>query len=695
MARRCLDPFSGRPYEAREHFRLYFYAAVLTLRDLALGTTAVPADHFLAGYLAELRGTPLDGLPPAKARREWERRLADWEEAAPVRLPLVELREALGVGPEALVQLFVLGLTEEDPRFGALFAALNSAPDGTPGPTRPTTELLTGWGTDADARARARRDLGVLLAAGLAEAPGTADPQGRQALQPHPLLWPVIRGEDPGPLMPWARHEPADRLPAAASLILPPALRDRVQAVPAVFTSGGAALVVLRGAPSSGRGTILRSVARELGLAALDLAELTDIDDARWTTAGLLATLLRAFPLVTLDPAPGEAVRVPGLLPGYRGPVGVRMPAHGGLEGPAAASAVTLTTQLPGPDARARHWAAGLAGFTAEDPGALARGHRLSGGTIRRVARLAVAEALSAGRRSVTASDVAAAKRAMHAEQLDTLATRLPAGGDWSDLVVNARIRDELVLLERRCRAREILPSVLPRTFGTGFGAGVRALFTGPSGTGKSLAARLLGGALGKEVYRLDLSTVVNKYLGETEKNLDRVLGRAEALDVVLLMDEGDALLTRRTDVRSSHDRYANLETDYLLQRLESFEGIVVITTNAQDSIDDAFERRLDVVIDFAAPGPAERLAIWNLHLPREHGIAEPFLHDVAARCALTGGQIRNAVLHAAVLSVDPVPGTAPPGGHRLSTAVLEAAVRREYRKSGEVCPLRTVAAGA
>ncbi|MFD9100236.1 ATP-binding protein [Streptomyces virginiae] len=463
-----------------------------------------------------------------------------------------------------------------------------------------------------------------------------------------------------------------------------------------MLTSGGAALVLLRGAPSSGRGTILRSVARELGLAALDLSELRDTDDVRWRTAGLLATLLHAFPLVTMDPAPGEVVRVPRLLPGYRGPVGVRMPVHGGLEGPAVASAVTLTTHMPDPDARARHWAAGLAGCPAEDPRTLAQGHRLSGGTIRRVARLAVAEAFADGRQVVTESDVAAAKRAMHAEQLDTLATRLPAGGSWSDLVVNARTRDELVLLERRCRTRELLPSVLPRTLGSGFGAGVRALFTGPSGTGKSLAARALGAALGKEVYRLDLSTVVNKYLGETEKNLDRVLGRAEALDVVLLMDEGDALLTRRTDVRSSHDRYANLETNYLLQRLESFEGIVVITTNAEDSIDDAFERRLDVVIDFTAPGPAERLAIWNLHLPREHGVAEPFLRDMAARCALTGGQIRNAVLHAAVLSLDHAAQVDRQTSPALSTAALDAAVRREYRKSGEVCPLRTtVTAGA
>src|SRR5262249_43567362 len=142
-------------------------------------------------------------------------------------------------------------------------------------------------------------------------------------------------------------------------------------------------------------------------------------------------------------------------------------------------------------------------------------------------------------------------------------------------------------------------------------GTGVRALLTGPSGTGKTLAARVLAARLELDLYRLDLATVVNKYIGETEKNLSRVFARAEELDVALLLDEGDALLTQRTDVQTSHDRYANLETNYLLQRLETFEGILIVTTNAADRIDSAFQRRMDVVIEFRAPDAAERLEIW------------------------------------------------------------------------------------
>src|SRR5262249_20729988 len=152
---------------------------------------------------------------------------------------------------------------------------------------------------------------------------------------------------------------------------------------------------------------------------------------------------------------------------------------------------------------------------------------------------------------------------------------------------------------------------------------------------------------------RLDLSGVVNKYLGETEKNLERVLEHVEALDVVLLLDEGEALLARRTDVQNANDRYANLETNYLLQRLESFDGIVVITTNAERHLDAALGRRLDVIIHFPAPGAVEREALWRAHLPGDHAVGGDLLRELAGRCALTGGQIRNAVLHSSLLAMD------------------------------------------
>ena len=157
---------------------------------------------------------------------------------------------------------------------------------------------------------------------------------------------------------------------------------------------------------------------------------------------------------------------------------------------------------------------------------------------------------------------------------------------------------------------------------------------------------------------------------------------------MILMLDEGDALMTRRTDVHTSNDRYANLETNFLLQRLESYEGVLVVTTNAGERIDPAFRRRLDIVVEFRAPDAAERWAIWRLHLPSSHGVDEGFLDEVAARCQLTGGQIRNAVLHASLLALD--------ARVAICSEHLDAAVRREYRKAGAVCPLRmSVTAGA
>src|SRR5262249_42841761 len=219
------------------------------------------------------------------------------------------------------------------------------------------------------------------------------------------------------------------------------------------------------------------------------------------------------------------------------------------------------------------------------------------GGLMGGAAAIAASHAGLDGRDEVRVADVQEATRALNRQLLDTLADRLDARGGWNDLVASEATRTKLAELDARCRHRERLLDRLGRGFGASANRGVRALFTGASGTGKTMAARILGAVLELDVYRVDLAAVINKYIGETEKNLHRVLSRAEALDVVLLLDEGDALLGSRTEVRTANDRYANLETNYLLQRLETYQGIVVVTTNLGDNIDTAFQRRMDVVV--------------------------------------------------------------------------------------------------
>ena len=147
---------------------------------------------------------------------------------------------------------------------------------------------------------------------------------------------------------------------------------------------------------------------------------------------------------------------------------------------------------------------------------------------------------------------------------------------------------------------------------GGGRGRGVTALFAGDSGTGKTMSAEVIAGELGLDLYTVNLATVVDKYVGETEKNLERIFAEAGGVNAVLLFDEADAIFGKRSEVRDAHDRYANIESAYLLQRMETFDGLAILATNLRSNIDDAFTRRLDMIIDFPAPDETSRLAIWQ-----------------------------------------------------------------------------------
>jgi SpoVK/Ycf46/Vps4 family AAA+-type ATPase len=302
---------------------------------------------------------------------------------------------------------------------------------------------------------------------------------------------------------------------------------------------------------------------------------------------------------------------------------------------------------------------------------------RLTSGNIRRAALSATNIARLAGRRDFTAEDLRLACRTLQADRLETLATRLEARGGLDDLAVDEATREELAALVARCRHREAL-AVLGPKFTRG-SVGVRALFAGASGTGKTLATRLLAATLGRDIYRVDLAATVNKYLGETEKNLDRAFAAAEELDAILLLDEGDALMASRTDVSSSNDRYANLETNFLLQRIETFTGIVLVTSNAHERIDKAFARRMDVVINFRPPDEWSRHEILRMHLAGAQ-VSEALMHDIACRCSLSGGQLRNVASHATLLALQ--------RGAAINDFDLHAALAREYRKTGGRCPL-------
>lgn len=260
---------------------------------------------------------------------------------------------------------------------------------------------------------------------------------------------------------------------------------------------------------------------------------------------------------------------------------------------------------------------------------------------------------------------------------LDDLAQAIEAVASWEDLVLPAR---ELTIL------REIAMHVRQRShvYETwGFadkgkrGLGISALFVGASGTGKTMAAEVLARELRLDLYRIDLSAVVSKYIGETEKNLRRVFDAAEAGGAILLFDEADALFGKRSDVKDSHDRYANIEVSYLLQRMEAYRGLAILTTNMKDALDNAFVRRIRFIVQFPFPDAEQRAEIWRRVFPANTPVNE-LQPEKLARLNVAGGNIRNIALHAAFLAADATQeGMETPIGMEH----LLAAARREYAK--------------
>jgi SpoVK/Ycf46/Vps4 family AAA+-type ATPase len=203
-------------------------------------------------------------------------------------------------------------------------------------------------------------------------------------------------------------------------------------------------------------------------------------------------------------------------------------------------------------------------------------------------------------------------------------------------------------------------------------GLGISALFAGPSGAGKTMAAEVLANDLRLDLYRIDLSQVVSKYIGETEKNLRRVFDAAESGGAILLFDEADALFGKRTEVKESHDRWANIEISYLLQRMEQYRGLAILTTNMRRALDSAFLRRLRFIVEFPLPDATQRAEIWRRIFPSATPI-EGLQYDRLARLSIAGGNIRNIALHAAFLAAD--------SGAPVRMNHLAAAARREFAK--------------
>ncbi|MFH8484341.1 AAA family ATPase [Streptomyces longisporoflavus] len=623
--------------------------------ESALGSALDALCCALGGYLGRLRSTwgpepdvtdlrglfGAVGLPPAaddEARQHFGTHLAGVMAPSAPDEPYARLCAALGLDPVERLTVAAVWWAETDPQFGVLLGCGHD--DGTRRYASAALLRLVllpfcaapppSW-EPADPLIR----LGVL-------APG-AGPEGRLALTATARR--LLAG------LPLPRTAPH---PGATGV------RTGLTARIAALLGGGA--VLLRGA---GDLTGLAfDVVRELGRYPLSADDLSDPEVRATARFGGYVPVLPADRLAALSWAPGDGTLI----------------CCGSADAdPCGAQVVDVPK--PSPADRATVWerTLGAAGLAPDE--ARTHGRRLG-------ARLTLDGTQAAAALSQARAEAAAAARQWSMDDVWRAARRLPRHelGRLADLLTPAFVLDDLIVTaDVRAQLDEVIAHVslqdvvlddwgfrgrLPR------GQGVAVLLSGPPGTGKTMAAEALANGLGQELFRIDLSAVVSKYIGETEKNLALAFDDAERCGALLFFDECDALFGKRTEQRDAHDRWANLEVNYLLQRVESFTGLVVLATNKQQALDEAFLRRLRFSIRFEVPDRALRRELWLRSFPAE-APCEDLDVDALSRRDLAGGSVQNAALAAAFLAAS--------DGGRVRPGHLTHALRREYDKLGKV----------
>jgi hypothetical protein len=455
----------------------------------------------------------------------------------------------------------------------------------------------------------------------------------------------------------------SDRVPLPASVLC-----EAERQAQALLREPNRQLLIRTGSEAEGQ-AVAAAVARAMG----KRPALVPGDPPEGFTPWLL--LRGLLPVFLVESSPGERKRIVSV-PLYEGPSVILGGPDGAIESPHGI-ALTWRLEVPHRAERETLWRdlTGDAGLAGE----LASRHRHGSGRIAYLGRLSRHRAALRGEGHPGLQDIADASWGSEADGIEALAEAVPGRITDEALVVNPLLRAELDHLLLRCRVRDGLADDLGVTVAARYRPGVRALFVGPSGTGKTLAASWLATRLGLPLYRVDLASVTSKYIGETEKNLARLLARTEQAEVVLLFDEADAMFGKRTDVKDANDRFANAQTNYLLQRIESYDGIVLLTSNSRNRLDSAFARRLDLIVEFPLPGAEERRRLWVAHLGRRHDLSPAELNLLATKVEVAGGHIRNIVLAAAVRATE--------AGGRVDYAHLLAAVGQEYRKLGRQMP--------
>ncbi|WP_367129460.1 AAA family ATPase [Saccharothrix sp. HUAS TT1] len=638
--------------------------------DEALSADPDPHDPYRGLYLTDEAVRRVLDSPRRPPDLPPEDRLALERCAAAVPPPgprLTTLADDFGLGPLDVELLLVAMAPDVDARFEQLYGYLNNDVLR----RRATVDLaLRLCGEPAAGPGRFRlAATAPLVAGGLVEVlEPTAPALSRVLRVPDRVVAHLLGHDVPDPVVTGlARVVPRGDAPVdGLAARLGEGLRTGVGLVHLRHGGGGGATVAVPALAAAGRGAVVLDVVALADREHPGLAEV--VREARLRGAGLVlgpleelvperVRLLREFLVLAGD--------LPVVLHGTRhwDPTWTPRPV------------VSVPVPPPLPGDRAAWWTGALGGEPAFLP-ELA-GYRLDAEGVERVAAVATRLAV-VDRRPVDLDHVRAGVRAQNGAGLDRLARRIVPAVGWDDVVLPEQTRDQLAELVVRARHRERVLGEWRMRPGGGRGRGVVALFAGESGTGKTMSAEVVASEIGMDLYVVDLSTVVDKYVGETEKNLERIFTEAAGVHGVLLFDEADAVFGKRSEVQSAHDRYANVESAYLLQRMESFDGIAVLTTNLRSNVDEAFTRRIDVIADFPVPDAEQRSALWDRCL----GAALPRADDLdlgfcAERFELAGGSIRACAVTAAYL--------AAAADRPVTMADVMTAIHREYRKLGRL----------
>lgn len=341
---------------------------------------------------------------------------------------------------------------------------------------------------------------------------------------------------------------------------------------------------------------------------------------------------------------------------------------------------IGLNFKLPSLEHRKILWSRLLGDekISESDITALAGKFKLSGGKTKAAIDYAYGLSLLDGNSKITVENLYWGCKAQSSGSLSIYAKKISPRYQWVDIILPEDTKEQLREIVGQIKYKELVYSNWG--FGNKFsmGKGLNILFSGPSGTGKTMAVEVIASETGLDIYKIDLSCVVSKYIGETEKNLRNIFKEAETCNAILFFDEADAIFGKRSEIKDSHDRYANAEVNYLLQRVEEYEGIVILASNFKKNIDEAFMRRINYALEFPAPDEECRKIIWENSFPKETPLGENIDYEFLGKFKITGGNIKNIVVSAAFLAAS------DDGGVQMRHLVRAA--KREFQKMGKLC---------